>query len=177
METNRVWPLVRFIKKNERSLIIPKYKGKLQRSDGIPVSDEFQEVGAIILQDEESYMSRSSIALRFATRKLNSSQEDSLLKISVPVNKEKLAEIVQDANFRIDSCIPKFLSKKLGDDDKICLTREGKDFATVRGLLKEWVVVDIGWIASGIGLFALLRWDWIIAAAKAIKNLFLHYGK
>ena len=184
-ETYRMWRIIRYVSKKQLDFILWDSRNDEVRADntGEVLPGYIKELHQIIVQNRDPRMHRSIITTHFGTDeyfKGNPKKLPSNLGSEHPDKKEQqkvFQNSIADAQLRISSCISaNFLDRDEGDENLLYLTLKGKKFASVYGLLKEWMVEDIGQLwsvfATAIVVIGAIKFNWIVGLFEQIIQLF-----
>lgn len=172
METWKMWRLVRYLKKNQHWFI--EWDDNIDNIDiegsvdaGTPIFRRMQTLANIAMQTRCPRGPRFVLAKVFGEElyRKRFPPIDPLRDLGEEVKKTRndfSEKSVVDAQQRISDCIHKgFIDEDVENKQLVFLTLQGRKFATPYGLVKEWVMEDIGEMRSIIGA--------IIGTAALIK--------
>jgi hypothetical protein len=186
-ETYNMWRMIRFLYKRQDTFASWDTElGGKSEDMGEVITHDVRILIQVLSQMREPRVNRLVLAASFggALKKIEKEQEAILSKgISQTSEQEKgknlqLRKIITNANGIIDSCIGlEFIRTDEKDQRLIYLLPKGKKFSTVFGLIKEWLIVDIGltWsiiivlILGAVGGFTTKNvWKLVIFIFKSI---------
>ncbi|MEK7630776.1 MAG: hypothetical protein AAB417_02000 [Patescibacteria group bacterium] len=161
-ETLRMWKLARFFKRNYHSLAEWDHKDLFQSaSNGEPIPKETQELLEISFQLQEPRVFRTALIAGFSQELCKKEAKGSKY-----VKEETIKSKTIDAQNRVLNCIAKqFIEFDEKDRTAIFLPLKGQKFATYEGLLKEWIIDDIGilWSVAGTVIVTAFSTNWNLA--------------
>ena len=179
-ETWKMWQLLCFLDRNQHLIADWDYKEGLKSDQpNLPPTPPFLEkLAAIAMQVRDPRILRPGLAMAFGNYlywKQHAGKNKTVPVVGADGKfDERLGDCAVDAQLRIGSCIGAgFLNIDEEDKTKIYLTLKGKKFVTHLGLVKEWVIEDIGTLWTAIGaVFAtvgLIKWKWVVYATGLLS--------
>lgn len=169
METWKMWRIVRYLKKNQYYFIDWDDQEEYSFSNtGNTVPEYLRDLTRILMQSRDPRIIRSFLASEFG--------REQYFKKHIPVNppvllseaeKKMHNDIIQkntaDAQLIINDCINVgFICEDEGNKRLIFFPLKGRKFATSYGLIKEWMLNDIGEMRSVIvaivGTVGIIKW-------------------
>jgi len=171
IETLRMWYVVRYLKNNQHHFIDWDNRDKEQRFSNTQelVPQHIQEFTNILMQSRNPRILRLVLALQFGSEQYRKKYPPTNpLKIfeeaEKKIHNELIKKITIDAQLVISDCISAdFIRKDEANESLIFLSLKGKKFATPYGLVKEWIIEDVGqmWsvIIGIVGIIGIIKWE------------------
>jgi len=145
-ETFRMWRLICYFNKNQHRLITWDNK-EIQNDSKVPLPQFMQKLIQVLMQAREPRVFRSALTSSFAGERHRKKFGEIIPgDKNLQEQQQKGMELLfADAQLRIDSCISaKFIEEDEETKALIFLPLKGKKFSTIYGLVKEWILEDIG---------------------------------
>ena len=177
-ETFRMWKIVRYLNRNQLNFISWDNERKEIKFDntGKLVPEYIQKIVTVLEQNRDPRILRPLLAASFGTA-LYWKHPKIFKGLGAEENAKKQNEEAglknADAQLRISSCISAgFFGQDDTNKNLLYLSLKGKKFSSVFGLIKEWIVEDIGqlWsiIATIVVVIGAIKLRWLI---DLIKNI------